>query len=107
MARNTFFFGFGLAVALFAGWVAFPRVLYVQKHQPVDFLHKTHAEKSGVADCASPEKRPVMLSNFSPYFSWPLAAYWIFAPPIAAMPSGPYCSPSIPAAWPNCLVSAS
>lgn len=52
MARNTFFFGFGLAVALFVGWIVFPRVLYVQKHQPVDFLHKTHAEKSGVADCA-------------------------------------------------------
>jgi hypothetical protein len=52
MARNTFFFGFGLAVALFIGWVVFPRVLYVQKHQPLDFLHKTHAEKSGVADCA-------------------------------------------------------
>jgi hypothetical protein len=52
MARNTFFFGFGLAVALFVGWILFPRVLYVQKHQPLDFLHKTHAEKSGVADCA-------------------------------------------------------
>jgi hypothetical protein len=52
MARKLFFFGFGLAVALFAGWIAFPRALYVQKHQPLDFLHKTHAEKSGVADCA-------------------------------------------------------
>jgi len=52
MARKTFFFGFGLAVALFAGWIVFPRVLYVQKHQPLDFLHKTHAEKSGIADCA-------------------------------------------------------
>lgn len=52
MARNTFFFGFGLAAALFAGWVLFPRALYVQKNQPLDFLHKTHAEKSGVADCA-------------------------------------------------------
>lgn len=51
MGRNTFFFGFGLAVALFVGWVVFPRALYVQKHQPLDFLHKTHAEKSGVADC--------------------------------------------------------
>ena len=52
MGRNTFLFGFGLAVALFVGWVVFPRALYVQKHQPLDFLHKTHAEKSGVADCA-------------------------------------------------------
>ena len=51
MSRKLFFFGFGLAVALFAGWLVFPRVLYTQKHQPLDFLHKTHAEKSGVADC--------------------------------------------------------
>jgi hypothetical protein len=29
----------------------FPRVLYVQKQQPLEFRHKTHAEKSGVADC--------------------------------------------------------
>ena len=36
---------------LLVGWVAFPRVLYMQKHQPLDFLHKTHAEKSGLADC--------------------------------------------------------
>lgn len=52
MARKLFFFGFGLAVALFAGWIVFPRALYVEKYQPLDFLHKTHAEKSGVADCA-------------------------------------------------------
>jgi hypothetical protein len=51
VARNTFGFGLGLAAALLAGWVAFPRVLYVQKNQPLDFRHKTHAEKSGVADC--------------------------------------------------------
>lgn len=51
IGRNTFVFGFGLAVALLVGWVAFPRALYVQKHQPLDFLHKTHAEKSGLADC--------------------------------------------------------
>lgn len=52
MSRKLFFFGFGLTLALFAGWFVFPRVLYTQKHQPLDFLHKTHAEKSGVADCA-------------------------------------------------------
>lgn len=52
MARNTFVFGLGLAAALLVGWVVFPRVLYVQKHQPLDFLHKTHAEKSGLADCS-------------------------------------------------------
>ena len=50
--RNSFVFAFGLAIALFVGWVVFPRVLYSHKHQPLDFLHKTHAEKSGVADCA-------------------------------------------------------
>jgi len=44
-------FAFGLASTLFAGWIVFPRVLYSQKHQPLAFLHKTHAEKSGVADC--------------------------------------------------------
>jgi hypothetical protein len=52
MARNSLVFAFGLAVALMVGWVGFPRVLYVQQHQPVDFLHKTHAEKSGVTDCS-------------------------------------------------------
>lgn len=52
MARNTFIFGFGVAVALLVGWVAFPRALYVKKPQPLDFLHKAHAEKSGLADCS-------------------------------------------------------
>jgi hypothetical protein len=51
MSRNALIFGFGLAVALVVGWVVFPRVLYVQKQQPLEFHHKTHAEKSGVADC--------------------------------------------------------
>ena len=51
MRRNILIFGFGVFVALLVGWVMFPRVLYSQKHQPLDFLHKTHAEKSGVADC--------------------------------------------------------
>lgn len=48
---NSFVFGLGLAFALFAGWIVFPRVLYSEKHQPLDFLHKTHAEKSGLTDC--------------------------------------------------------
>jgi menaquinone reductase, multiheme cytochrome c subunit len=52
MSRNSLVFGFGFAVALLAGWVAFPRALYVKRPQPVQFLHKTHAEKSGIADCA-------------------------------------------------------
>jgi menaquinone reductase, multiheme cytochrome c subunit len=51
MSRNGLIFGFGVLVALLIGWVVFPRVLYSQKQQPLDFLHKTHAEKSGLADC--------------------------------------------------------
>lgn len=52
MSRNSIVFGFGLAVALFAGWVAFPKALYVSQHQPIEFRHKSHAEKSGITDCA-------------------------------------------------------
>ena len=50
--RNLLVFGIGLGVTLLAGWVAFPRVLYVQKQQPLEFRHKTHAEKSGMAECS-------------------------------------------------------
>jgi hypothetical protein len=50
--RNVLVFALGLASALLLGWGAFPRVLYTQKHQPLDFLHKTHAEKSGLSDCS-------------------------------------------------------
>ncbi len=50
--RYTLVFSLGLTVALFGGWFVFPRVLYVQKHQPLVFLHKTHATKSGIADCS-------------------------------------------------------
>ncbi|MBZ5682419.1 MAG: cytochrome c family protein [Acidobacteriia bacterium] len=52
MARTPLVFGLGLAVALLVGWVAFPRVLYVQRHQPLEFRHKTHAEKSGIVQCS-------------------------------------------------------
>ncbi len=52
MSRNSLVFGFGLAVALIAGWVVFPRALYVKQQQPIEFRHKTHAEKSGITDCA-------------------------------------------------------
>lgn len=52
MLRNSVVFGFGLAVALIIGWVAFPRVLYVNQQQPIEFRHKIHAEKSGITDCA-------------------------------------------------------
>ncbi len=52
MSRNQVVFGLGLATALLAGWVAFPRALYSKRPQPLAFLHKTHAEKSGVSDCS-------------------------------------------------------
>jgi len=52
MRRGLLIFAFGMAASLFAGWYVFPRVLYVKKAQPLDFLHKTHAENSGVADCS-------------------------------------------------------
>jgi hypothetical protein len=47
----AFVIGFGAALA--AGWGAFPRVLYSTKAQPVEFRHKTHAAKSGTAECDS------------------------------------------------------
>jgi len=50
--RNALVFASGVAVMLFAGWFVFPRLLYVKKNQPLDFLHKTHAEKSGLTDCS-------------------------------------------------------
>jgi hypothetical protein len=51
--RNVLAFAIGIVVALAIGWVVFPRVLYSHQQQPVDFMHKTHAEKSGGADCES------------------------------------------------------
>jgi len=51
MPRTLVVFALGVAVALLAGWLGFPHILYVQKHQPLEFRHQTHAEKSGIADC--------------------------------------------------------
>jgi menaquinone reductase, multiheme cytochrome c subunit len=51
--RNVFVFLSGVALSLIAGWLVFPRVLYSRHSQPLDFLHKTHAEKSGLATCDS------------------------------------------------------
>ena len=51
MGRNTLVFGLGLSFALCVGWILFPRALYLQKPQPLTFLHKTHTEKSGISDC--------------------------------------------------------
>lgn len=38
------FFIIGLAASLIVGWVIFPKLLYSQKHQPIDFNHKLHLE---------------------------------------------------------------
>jgi ribosomal protein L34E len=45
----------GLAVALGAGWAAFPYAIYRSRPQPVDFSHKVHADKAGAKceDCHS------------------------------------------------------
>ena len=51
--KRGLLFGLGFAVASVIGWVAFPRALYSRHEQPLDFIHKTHAEKSGQADCES------------------------------------------------------
>lgn len=55
MTRQTISFCAGLALALGAGWVAFPRALYFSRQQPVDFSHKVHADKAGAKceDCHS------------------------------------------------------
>ena len=43
----------GVLVALGAGWIGFPRVIYKSNPQPVDFSHKIHADKAGAKceDC--------------------------------------------------------
>jgi hypothetical protein len=50
LRRNLLVLGIGFALALVAGWVVFPKTLYVRRAQPLDFHHKTHNEKSG-AQC--------------------------------------------------------
>lgn len=52
--RPLVFFSLGLALALAAGWVAFPRLLFARAEQPLLFSHATHAsDKTGLgcADC--------------------------------------------------------
>jgi len=46
-------FGAGAALALAAGWIAFPYAIYKTQTQPVDFSHKVHADKAGAKceDC--------------------------------------------------------
>lgn len=53
VSRNLVVFLSGFAIALIAGWAVFPRALYVRRQQPLEFHHKTHAEKSGLATCDS------------------------------------------------------
>jgi hypothetical protein len=45
----------GVAVALSAGWLAFPSAIYRSRPQPVNFSHKIHADKAGTKceDCHS------------------------------------------------------
>ena len=38
------FFMIGFALSLVVGWVIFPKLLYSQKKQPIDFNHAMHAE---------------------------------------------------------------
>ena len=52
MNRAALSFGCGLLLALGAGWIGFPRALYERHAQPLEFRHKTHAEKSGSAECS-------------------------------------------------------
>ena len=52
--RGVFFTACGLAVALCAGWIVFPYLLYSRTRQPLEFSHRTHTgEKGGMAcdDC--------------------------------------------------------
>lgn len=51
LRRYLLVFGFGFALAVVTGWVAFPRALYVRREQPLAFHHKTHSEKSGISQC--------------------------------------------------------
>ncbi len=47
------FFIIGLAAALVAGWIIFPKLLYSQKKQPIDFNHALHNElvEEGCESC--------------------------------------------------------
>lgn len=43
------FFIIGLVASLVVGWVVFPKLLYVEKRQPIDFSHALHVAELG--DC--------------------------------------------------------
>ena len=55
MAGGKIAFASGMLLALAGGWLAFPRILYQTRPQPVDFSHKVHADKAGAKceDCHS------------------------------------------------------
>ncbi|MBS1874383.1 MAG: cytochrome c3 family protein [Acidobacteria bacterium] len=55
MLRGPIWFAAGFAVMLSAGWLVFPRALYQKSSQPIQFSHRTHAEKAGMKceDCHS------------------------------------------------------
>jgi len=47
------FFMIGLAVSMILGWIIFPKLLYSQKKQPIDFNHAMHNElvEEGCESC--------------------------------------------------------
>ena len=49
--RGSLFFLGGLAPALAAGWIAFPRVLYRSAGQPLSFSHAAHTGEKGGMPC--------------------------------------------------------
>lgn len=44
------FFLIGLSANIITGWLAFPKLLYSTKKQPIDFNHKVHVEQVGTCD---------------------------------------------------------
>ncbi len=53
MFRGALFFAVGMTFALAAGWYGWPRAIYRQTAQPLQFSHQVHAEKAGMKceDC--------------------------------------------------------
>jgi hypothetical protein len=49
--RGSLTFGFGFAIALAGGWIAFPRVLYERVDQPIQFSHEVHTRESTGLTC--------------------------------------------------------
>ena len=51
MFRSSLLFVAGIAAALAAGWLAFPRVLYKAESQPFQFSHSVHTGEKGGMKC--------------------------------------------------------